>query len=93
VSARSHPAISERVDANDRLVFRFIAGRAAPRDASIVVRAVAAVGAMARPISSLTHFDVSEHRDLILDAGVSAYNATGKRRRRTVRATGDRKAV
>jgi AcrR family transcriptional regulator len=93
VSARSHPAISTRADENERLMFRFIAGRTAPRDPTTVIRAVAAVGAMARPIAALGHLDVSEHRDLLLDAGVSAYNATGKRRRRAVRATADPKAA
>jgi AcrR family transcriptional regulator len=93
VSARSHPAISQRVEDNDRLIFRFIAGHVAPRDPEAVIRAVAAVGAMARPIAALGHLDVSEHRDLLLDVGLSAYKATGKRRRRAVRSTADRKAV
>jgi AcrR family transcriptional regulator len=83
VSARSHPEISERIDESERLVFRFIAGGSAPRDPAHVIRAVAAIGAMSRPIVVLGEIDMSGHRALILDAAVSAYNATGKRRRRT----------
>jgi hypothetical protein len=44
---------------------------------------------MSRPILSLTHIDVAKHRDLLLDAAVRAYEATGRRRRRALRATRD----
>jgi AcrR family transcriptional regulator len=93
VSARSHPAIGQRVDEHERLMFRFVAGSKGPRDPATVIRAVAAVGAMARPITALPHVDVSAHRALLLDAATSAYNATGKRRRRAARVPGDSKAV
>jgi AcrR family transcriptional regulator len=90
VSARSHAAIAERVEASERMVFRYITGTTGPRDAAAVIRGVAAMGALARPITALSHLEISEHRDLLLDAAASAYNATG-RRRRTARATEARK--
>jgi AcrR family transcriptional regulator len=81
VSARSHAAIAERVEHSERMVFRYIAGSSGPRDATTVIRGVAAMGALARPITALSHLEISEHRDLLLDAAASAYNATGRRQR------------
>jgi AcrR family transcriptional regulator len=79
VSARSNAVIAKRVDESERLVFRYIAGTTGPRDAATVVRAVAAMGALALPITALGHLDVSEHRGLLLDSAASAYHASGRR--------------
>jgi AcrR family transcriptional regulator len=79
VSASSHPAIADRVDEHNRRLFRYLAPE---RGEASMIRAVAVFGLLARPIIGLPQFDLADHRQTLLHAAASAYDAMEGRPRR-----------